>query len=254
MSRPMSRGFTPASPSAWLPACSDASSSERSALQFRRSITPATRSSSPVGRPQLLQDRLQPTLDLEGGRDDGGEHARHREQGDIAVRRRRVSVQGGLQVVRAARNAQHPSVCRFLTCHQPDEADSLPEPATCQDRRMVIDFARSERSTLGLEWELALRGPADRRSVGAAPELLAAVARDRAPGAHVTERAADQHGRGRLRREPHRRAAGVADLDAGRSRPSPGGGARGARADLLRHAPVRQWSEQQVTERSGTRR
>ena len=67
----------------------------------------------PGGQAELLQDRLEPPLDLEGGRDDGSEHARHREQGDIAVRRRRVSVQGGLQVVRAARNTQHPSVCRL---------------------------------------------------------------------------------------------------------------------------------------------
>ena len=49
MSSPMSPGFTFACLSASLPACRVASSMPRSVLQYRRSITPATRSSSRVG-------------------------------------------------------------------------------------------------------------------------------------------------------------------------------------------------------------
>lgn len=42
---------------------------------------------------------------------------------------------------------------------------------------MVIDFARSERSTLGLEWELALVDGRTGDLVGAGPEIIAALER-----------------------------------------------------------------------------
>jgi carboxylate-amine ligase len=52
---------------------------------------------------------------------------------------------------------------------------------------MVIDFARSDRSTLGIEWELALVDRLTGELVPAAPELLHAVtAEDERMGAKVT--------------------------------------------------------------------
>ena len=48
-----------------------------------------------------------------------------------------------------------------------------------------LDFARSDRSTVGLEWEIMLADPASGDLVGRAPELLAALEADSAQERHT---------------------------------------------------------------------
>ncbi len=114
---------------------------------------------------------------------------------------------------------------------------------------MVIDFARSERSTLGIEWELALVDREDGSLVGAAPELL---------GALTVE---DEHGTSKVTSElltntvevisgVHRTVGGAVDdlartIDAIRTESDPRG------IDLLCSGthPFARWDEQHVTEK-----
>ena len=112
---------------------------------------------------------------------------------------------------------------------------------------MVIDFARSERSTLGLEWELALVDQQTGDLVGAAPELLAAVARDHehlAP--HVTSELLTNtvevvSGVNRTV------GAGVADLTRTIEAVTEAAEARGFEVICSGTHPFAHWSEQQVT-------
>ncbi len=112
---------------------------------------------------------------------------------------------------------------------------------------MVIDFARSERSTLGLEWELALVDQQTGDLVGAAPELLAAVARDHehlAP--HITSELLTNtvevvSGVNRTV------GAGVADLTRTIEAVTEAAEARGFEVICSGTHPFAHWSEQQVT-------
>ncbi|HEY8319149.1 MAG TPA: glutamate--cysteine ligase [Amnibacterium sp.] len=112
---------------------------------------------------------------------------------------------------------------------------------------MVIDFARSERSTLGLEWELALVDQQTGDLVGAAPELLAAVARDHehlAP--HITSELLTNtvevvSGVNRTV------SAGVADLTRTIEAVTEAAEARGFEVICSGTHPFAHWSEQQVT-------
>jgi carboxylate-amine ligase len=114
---------------------------------------------------------------------------------------------------------------------------------------MRIDFASSERSTLGIEWELALVDRADGSLVGAAPDLLHAL------------RVEDEQGRSKITSElltntvevisgVHRTVGGAVDdltrtIDAIRSESDPMG------IDLMCAGthPFARWSEQHVTEK-----
>ena len=112
---------------------------------------------------------------------------------------------------------------------------------------MVIDFARSERSTLGLEWELALVDQQTGDLVGAAPELLAAVARDherlagRITSELLTNTVEVVSGVNRTVGE------GVADLTHTIEAVTEEAEARGFEVICSGTHPFAHWSEQQVT-------
>ncbi|MGF2948158.1 glutamate--cysteine ligase [Microbacterium alcoholitolerans] len=55
----------------------------------------------------------------------------------------------------------------------------------CQTVRVPIEFARSERSTVGLEWEVMLADPLTGELVGRAPELLTALEEQSAAERHT---------------------------------------------------------------------
>jgi glutamate---cysteine ligase / carboxylate-amine ligase len=114
---------------------------------------------------------------------------------------------------------------------------------------MVIDFARSERSTLGIEWELALVSREDATLVPAAPELLHSL------------QVEDEHGTAKITSElltntvevisgvHHTVGGAVADLErtieAVRRETDPRG------IDLMCSGthPFARWDEQHVTEK-----
>jgi len=112
---------------------------------------------------------------------------------------------------------------------------------------MVIDFARSERSTLGLEWELAVVDQQTGDLVGAAPELLAAVARDHEHlASHVTSELLTNtvevvSGVNRTVGD------GVADLTRTIEAVTEAAEARGFEVICSGTHPFAHWSEQQVT-------
>ena len=104
---------------------------------------------------------------------------------------------------------------------------------------MQIEFSESERSTLGIEWELALVDSVTGDLVHIADEVLHDLRDARRRGASADHgRAAAQHRRARHRRAPHgagcrRRPPGADRPTCGRHRPAR------RRTDVRGHASVR---------------
>jgi carboxylate-amine ligase len=114
---------------------------------------------------------------------------------------------------------------------------------------MGIDFARSERSTLGLEWELALVDRQTGDLVPAAPEILSALALE------------DEHGTSKITGElltntvevvsgvNRTVAEGVADLRHTVEAVSEAAEARGFQLMCSGTHPFAHWSDQEITEK-----
>ena len=112
---------------------------------------------------------------------------------------------------------------------------------------MGIEFARSERSTLGLEWELAVVDGRTGDLVGAAPEILESLERDH------------EHLRSKVTRElltntvevvsgVHRTVAdGIADLKQTIEAATVEAEARGFELICAGTHPFAKWSEQEIT-------
>lgn len=94
---------------------------------------------------------------------------------------------GGRALDRGSRTSSDPLFCQILV---PVAKWTRPArhgiaPSACQTVHVTQEFAASERSTVGLEWEVMLADPDSGDLVGRAPELLAALEEESEPERHT---------------------------------------------------------------------